>query len=44
MTLRIERNIPKLARKPVLRRNLTLALTVVLPLDSNRSCRGPVSG
>ena len=32
MTLRIERNIPKLARKPVLRRNLTLALTVVLPL------------
>jgi len=32
MTMHVERDVSKLARKPVLRRHLTLALTVVLPL------------
>lgn len=32
MTMRIERDVPKRVRKPVLRRNLTLALTLALPL------------
>ena len=33
MTMRIERDVPKIERKPLLRRSLTLALTLALPLS-----------